>query len=139
MARKTGHTRAGQRPRSRLSWAEINRLIDRAGLSGSPAMDLRPDEDRRAPDSTPGPSPALSVTVDLSPSPPPSPGPEAGPSVEPSARPVAVVEGSGANLSAETRSLLRTRLRAAGLILLVVFGLFLLRRMVGILVMHAPG
>jgi serine/threonine-protein kinase len=100
-------------------------------------MDLRTDEDRHAPNRTSSPPGDLAVTVDLGV--PPAVLPEFEPSVEASALPVAVVEGSSANLSTETRALLRARLRAAGLILLVVFGLFLLRRIVGILVFHASG
>jgi hypothetical protein len=97
-------------------------------------MNLRTDEHPHAPN----PASDLADTVDLSAPSAPAGSPEGEPSVE-TALPVAVVEGSGADLAAETRALLRSRLRAAGLILLLVFGLFLLRRMVGILVFQAPG
>jgi serine/threonine-protein kinase len=102
-------------------------------------MDLRTDEHRHAPNPATSPTGDLAETVDLGAPSDPARSPEFGPSVESPAPPVAVVEGSGVNLAAETRALLRARLRAAGLILLVVFSLFLLRRMVGILVFHASG
>src|SRR6516225_11907220 len=44
-----------------------------------------------------------------------------------------VVEGSGPHLTKETQALLRLRLRAAALILLVGFGVFLIRHVVGVL------
>ncbi len=113
--------------------------IDRAGPSGPCAMDLRTDQHRPAPNPATSPAGDLADTVDLGAPPDPARSTETEPSVESPALPVAVVEGSGVNLAAETRALLRARLRAAGLILLVVFGLFLLRRIVGILVFHAPG
>src|SRR5262249_57848189 len=43
------------------------------------------------------------------------------------------VDGSGPHLTKETQSLLRLRLRAAALILLVGFGVFLVRHVVGVL------
>ena len=45
----------------------------------------------------------------------------------------AVVAGSGPHLTKETQDLLRLRLRAAALILLVGFGVFLVRHVVGVL------
>src|SRR6516225_195536 len=44
-----------------------------------------------------------------------------------------VVEGSGPHLTKETQALLRLRLRAAAFILLVGFGVFLVRHVVGVL------
>ena len=49
-------------------------------------------------------------------------------------RPVpAIVAGSGPHLTAETQVLLRARLRAAAFILLVGFGVFLVRHVVGVI------
>jgi serine/threonine-protein kinase len=45
----------------------------------------------------------------------------------------AIVAGSGPHLTAETQVLLRSRLRAAALILLVGFGVFLVRHIVGVI------
>jgi hypothetical protein len=61
---------------------------------------------------------------------PNAPAPESGPSGAP--RPVSVVEGSGAHLSDATRLLLQDRLRAAALLLLAIFALFLARRLFGV-------
>jgi hypothetical protein len=127
-------------------------------------MDLRPDEERHALDSTfrvvgalrtvfstwrgsrarstvqPGLAPdstfrirpgASVVTVDLQLR-PPEPGGQS------PARPVSIVESSGARLSSFTRSLLRTRLRIAAVILLVIFALFLARRLFGIFPARNP-
>jgi hypothetical protein len=44
-----------------------------------------------------------------------------------------VVAGSGPHLTLETQALLRARLRAAALILLIGFGAFLIRHVVGAL------
>src|SRR6516162_73057 len=44
-----------------------------------------------------------------------------------------IVAGSGPHLTTETQALLRRRLRAASLILLVGFSLFLVRHIVGLL------
>jgi serine/threonine-protein kinase len=44
-----------------------------------------------------------------------------------------IVQGSGPHLTTETQSLLRLRLRAAALILLVGFGVFLVRHVVGVI------
>src|SRR6516164_2441198 len=44
-----------------------------------------------------------------------------------------IVAGSGPHLTKETQTLLRLRLRAAALILLVGFGVFLVRHVVGVL------
>jgi serine/threonine-protein kinase len=54
------------------------------------------------------------------------------------ARPVSIVEASGAQLSSITRSLLRTRLRIAAVILLAIFALFLARRLFGIFPARDP-
>ncbi|MGE5755408.1 MAG: serine/threonine-protein kinase [Planctomycetaceae bacterium] len=61
---------------------------------------------------------------------PPAPASEPGPSGAP--RMVSLVEGSGAHLSAATRSLLQDRLRAAALLLLAIFALFLARILFGV-------
>ncbi len=127
-------------------------------------MDLRPDQGRHAPDSTfrligalrtafstwrgrrarsivrPSLAPdstfrirpgAPTVTVDLRLRPPE-------PGSKPPARPGSTVEASGARLSTITRSLLRTRLRIAAVILLVIFALFLARRLFGIFPARDP-
>ena len=44
-----------------------------------------------------------------------------------------LVDGSGPHLTKETQALLRTRLRAAAFVLLIGFGVFLVRHVVGVL------